>query len=146
VVQTPGVTRLFPGGKKQWKVGAKTLEVNNKTNKGRAEQVTWELMDEKQHPFIKATARAADIDMKTKSIEFIGPVTAKGKKDESARVNKLYFDGPKNRLYGSMGVRITKDKSVLTGRELEVDPENRVFEVRGNVKVIYRGEEKIVSE
>jgi len=146
VVQTPHITRLFPGGKKQWKIGARSLEVNKKTNKGRAEHVTWELMDEKERAYVKAEAPAAEIDMKTKSVDFIGPVTARGKKDESARINKLYFDGPKNRFYGTKGVHIKKGESELTGSEMEIDPESRNFEIKGGVKVIYRSREKILSD
>lgn len=140
--ETPYLTRLFPSGQKQWRITASSLEVNNKTNKGKIKKIVCELLNQNQVPYLKATARAGDLDMKDRSIDFEGAVRATGTHGESAKINKLFYDGTKNRFIGTQGIHVVKEASELFSDEMEIDPENKNIEARGRVMVIYRSKGK----
>lgn len=126
------------GNRRYWDMEAGSIKVNEETRKGEAVGIKFVFFDEKAKPSITVKANGADIDLTNENLTFKGKVTGNMVTGEYVEIEKLVWNGKKKKAYGYKSVKMTKNNSILKGRELVFDPDKKYVEITGDVYAIWR--------
>jgi LPS export ABC transporter protein LptC len=124
-------------GKKYWDLEAKKITYNEDIGKAELTGVSCVFWDKAQQPSVKVSAPRGEADLNKQILQFYDKVKAVSPKGYTLEGDTMWWDGGKKRLYGKGGIVISKNKSRLSGEELEFDPQGKEIEVKGNVKVLW---------
>ena len=125
-------------GKKQWELTAGTVQVNPATKK-------IELFDFKGTLYrqdgskVDLTGRRAEMDTKTKNIMMQGDVKAVASDGAAFTAAEARWASQERRLYGSGGIRLTREDAVITGDRIESDDKLAKVKVTGNARAVKGG-------
>lgn len=126
-------------GKPVWEISAETIEVDPKTKVINLKGIKGVLYQDNGGK-VEITAPSATMDSKTKDITMNSDVKAVSSTDGSVFTAKQALWNSKDRkLFGSGGVTLTKDDTVLTGETLETDNNMQKYKVRGNARIVKKG-------
>jgi LPS export ABC transporter protein LptC len=123
---------------KYWEMEAKRIKVSQETQKGDASEIHVTFFDEKGNAEMTLSSQGADIDMKTQSLYFKGPVKGHTTKGDTVEIRRVVWDGKQKKLFGYEYVRITKEMAVLTGKNLVGIPSSKYLEIIGDVDVVWK--------
>lgn len=128
-------------GKPLWELAADTIEIdvttknlNMKNIKGTFYQSNGGKVD--------ITAPGAVLDSKTKDIVMTGKVQAIASDGTTFTAQETRWSGQQELFYGSGGVVVTKDDTVMTGDKIESDANMAKLKVFGNAKIVTGGPSK----
>lgn len=121
-------------GVKQWEAEATHARIYNATQMASAQDVTI-IYFQKGRPVSRATAKNAEINLKTYDLEASGDVVVHGQKGVVLSTEQLSWDNLRERVHTLARVRVVRGNSVLTGRGLEADRKLEKVEVQEDVKV-----------
>lgn len=125
-------------GESPWSLKASNIKYDDASKRSTASNVTWKLLDKNTgKSLLELRGDAAVINVATQGLFFEGPVTAKGANGESITCTKLVWDGQKRQLHGSNGVKVVREDSVMTGREMIASPDLKKVEINGDVRVYF---------
>ena len=127
-------------GKKFWELTAKKIAFDQNTKKGDAIDVVCHFFDNTGAVYIVFKSAKAKIDMNTQSVFF--PTRSFGellKSGDRLEVENLFWDGVKEKLRGSKGVKLYNDDYVLTGDSMLAWPNTKQVELHGNVRGVWKG-------
>ncbi|MBQ7503436.1 LPS export ABC transporter periplasmic protein LptC [bacterium] len=128
---------LSARGDAPWNLKAERISYDDAAKRARASSIIWNLLDKEGRSVLEVRGDAAVINVATQGVAFEGPVRAAGSKGESIVCNKLIWDSAAKKLRGSKGVRVVRDGTVMTGRELTASPDFKQVEVSGNVRISF---------
>ena len=126
-------------GKPVWEISAEVIEMDPATKiiylkgiKGVFYQDNGGRMD--------VSAPAATMDSKTKNITMDGDVKAVSSTDGAIFTAKqALWSSTDRKLFGSGGITLTRDDTVITGDTIETDNNMQKYKVRGNARIVKKG-------
>lgn len=121
-------------GVKQWEVEAAHARIFHSSQIASAEDVTITYF-QKGRPVSHATAKKAEINLKTYDLEAEGDVVVHGQNGVILSTERLSWDNLRERVQTLSRVRVVRGNSVLTGRGLVADRRLEKVEVQEDVKV-----------
>ena len=128
-------------GKPLWELAADTIEIDPTTKnvnminiKGTFFQANGGKVD--------ITAPGAMLDSKTKDIVMTGKVQAVASDGTTFTAQETRWSGQQELFYGSGGVVVTKEDTVMTGEKIESDANLAKIKVIGNAKIVQGGTPK----
>lgn len=125
-------------GKKQWEITAETVQVNPRTNK--AELINFKgTLYRKDGSKIDLVGRQAEYDTKTKDIDLTGDFKATASDGAVFTAAKGRWASKERRFYGSGGITLTREDTVVTGERIEGDEQLEKVKVSGNARVLKGG-------
>ncbi len=125
-------------GKKQWELSAETVQVNPNTKKAllfNFKGTLYRLDGSK----IDLVGRQAEYDTKTKDINMSGDIKATSSDGAVFTADKGRWAGGERRFYGSGGITLTREDTVVTGDRIESDENLEKVKVSGNARVLKGG-------
>lgn len=126
-------------GKPVWEISAEVLEMDPATKIIYLKGVKGVFYQDKGGR-IDLTAPTATMDSKTKDINMGGDVKAVSSTDGAIFTAKqALWKSADRRLFGSGGITLTRDDTVITGDTIETDNNMQKYKVRGNAHVIKKG-------
>lgn len=125
-------------GKKLWELTAETVQVDSKTKKIKLINFKGTVYRE-QGGQLDLVAREALYDTNTKDITMEGDVKATSGDGAAFTAAQARWAGNDRRIYGSGGVTVTKEDTVITGDQVESDANFEKVKVQGNARVIKGG-------
>lgn len=128
---------LTARGDAPWNLKAERISYDDAAKRARASSIIWNLLDKEGKSVLEVRGDAAVINVATQGVAFEGPVKASGGRGESIVCNKLIWDSSAKKLRGSKGVRVVREGTVMTGRELTASPDLKQVEVSGNVRISF---------
>jgi len=128
---------LTARGDAPWNLKAERISYDDAAKRARASSIIWTLLDKEGKSVLEVRGDAAVINAATQGVAFEGPVKASGSRGESIICNKLIWDSSAKKLRGSKGVRVVREGTVMTGRELTASPDLKQVEVSGNVRISF---------
>lgn len=121
-----------------WKLDAERVEYDDQDRTAKVGRLTWSLLDEQGQPTLQVEGRGADVDIENEKVVFDGPVEAIGPKGEVLDVTHLVWDGKLGKFFGSEGVKMTREATVVTGKRMVASPDLKRISVEGDVSVTMR--------
>lgn len=126
-------------GKPVWEISAETIEMDPNTKliylkgiKGVFYQDNGGKLD--------LIAPTATMDSKTKNITMDGDVKAISSTDGTIFTAKqALWNSTDRKLFGSGGVTLTREDTVITGDTIETDNNMQKYKVRGNARIVKKG-------
>lgn len=128
---------LSAKGDTPWDLKAEKIDYDDNSKRARASKIVWNLLDKDNHSLLELSGDAAVVNVSTQGIAFEGPVHAKGAHGEEITCQKLVWDSKNRQLHGSNGVRVVREGSIMTGREMIASPDLKRVEVKGDVRVSF---------
>jgi LPS export ABC transporter protein LptC len=126
------------GGNKYWDLDASKIVYNESSGKADLYKVNCVFWDKIKQPSIKVSAPQGEADLEKQVLRFFNQVKAIANTGEILTGKEMWWNGLTKRLYGKGNIVITKGESILTADELELDPNNKEIQVKGNVKVLWK--------
>lgn len=128
-------------GKRLWELTAETIEIDPNTKQARLVNIKGVFYQDKGGK-IEITAPGAVMDTKTKDITMTGNVKAVSSDGATFTANEALWKGKDRMLFGTGGVTLTRDDTVIIGDKLESDANMEKVRVQGNARVIKGGASK----
>ncbi len=125
-------------GKKLWEITAETVQVNPGANKAQLFNFKGTLY-RKDGSKIDLVGRQAEFDTNTKDINLTGDFTATASDGAVFTAAKGRWAGKERRFYGSGGITLTREDTVVTGERIEGDELLEKVKVSGNARVLKGG-------
>ena len=89
----------------------------------------------KQNQRVRMQAKAANVNLQNEDVDFVGRVVAKANSGEVLTIERLRWDGKVQKFYGTEGVKLTRGKSWMTGKEMIGDAAMQRLEIKGDVQI-----------
>lgn len=125
-------------GKKQWEITAETVQVNNSTK--RAQFLNFKAIFYRQDGSkLDLVGRQAEYDTKTKDINMSGDFKATDSNGAVFTGAQGRWAAGERRFYGSGGITLTREDTVVTGDNIESDEHLEKVKVSGNARVLKGG-------
>lgn len=128
-------------GKKVWDLAARVMEVDTKTQ--------WVYMtDLKGMLFrpdgsqIAVTAAEAVVDPKKRNIELSGGITMKATDGTFFSADRGRYVAGERRIYASGSIKVIREDTVMTAKEMETDDQFDLIVVKGNARIVKGGPER----
>lgn len=125
-------------GKRLWELSAENIEVDAATK-----QVTLHnlkgIFYQPAGGKLEMTALAGTLDATTKDIIMEGQIVATATDGARLEAAQLRYISHQSRIFGSGGVAVTQQDTVLSGDNLESDTTLTKFKLTGNAKVLRGG-------
>jgi LPS export ABC transporter protein LptC len=121
-------------GVKQWEAEATHARIFHGSQLANVEDVTI-IYFQKGRPVSRATAKDAQINLKTYDLEAEGDVVVHGQNGVILSTERLSWDNVRERVHTLERVRVVRGNSVLTGRGLVADRRLENVKVLEDVKV-----------
>ncbi len=125
-------------GKKLWEITAETVQVNPGSNKAQLINFKGTLY-RKDGSKIDLVGRQAEFDTKTRDIDLIGDFKATASDGAVFTGAKGRWTNKDRRFYGSGGITLTREDTVVTGERIEGDELLQKVKVSGNARVVKGG-------
>lgn len=125
-------------GKRLWELKADRIEVDPKTKMAKLINLRG-IFYKEDGSHIEITAPEAIVDANTKDITMTGSVKAVASDGSTFIAREARWEGKRRYLYGSGGVTLTKDDTVITGDQIESDANMEKVKVQGNARVVKGG-------
>lgn len=125
-------------GKKLWELSAETIQVDSRTQKVRLINFKG-IVYREQGGQLELIAREAFYDPKTKDVTMDGDVKATSSDGPMFTAAQARWAGNDRRIYGSGGITVTREDTVITGNQIESDVNLEKVKVQGNARVIKGG-------
>lgn len=125
-------------GKKQWELTAETVEVAPGTDKAKLinfKGTVYRLDGSK----VDLVGRQAEIDTKTRDINMSGDIKATDSDGTVFTAAQGRWAARERRFYGSGGITLTKEDTIVTGDKIESDEHLEKVKVSGNARVLKGG-------
>lgn len=123
-------------GKKIWELGAETMEVNPQTKIVTLKNLKGILYTHDGGK-IELTAVNALVDPTTRNLTVDGQPQPRAVTDDGAvfTAAQMHYDGQGGQFYGTGGVTVTRDDTVITGDQLTGDTGLTKIKVQGNAHI-----------
>jgi len=125
-------------GKKQWELSAETVQVNPGTNKAKLLNFKG-IIYRQDGSKIDLVGRQAEIDTKTKDIDMSGDIKATDSNGPVFTAAQGRWAGGERRFYGSGGITLTREDTIVTGDRIESDEHLEKVKVSGHARVLKGG-------
>lgn len=125
-------------GKRSWELSAETIEIDPKTQNTVLKNITG-IFYRDDGSKITVTAPQGSIEGKTRDIVLDNQVKAVAEDGATFMAPTVRFNNAEKRYYGSGGVRVTRENTVLTGDQLESDANMEKIKVSGHARIIQGG-------
>ncbi|HMM20933.1 MAG TPA: LPS export ABC transporter periplasmic protein LptC [Selenomonadales bacterium] len=125
-------------GKKLWELSAETLLVDPKGEKVQLINFKGTLYRE-NGTRIEVIARQANFDTKTKNITMEGDIKATSSDGAVFTAPLARWEAKDRMFYGTGGITLTREDTVLTGEQIETDADMEKTKVQGNARVVKGG-------
>lgn len=125
-------------GRTTWILHAASIMMKDVEKKLEAKGVECTFYTDGETPAATVWCDGATMNTSTQDLQFLGPVRAVSPKGETFHVKQLRYDGTRKKFYGKGDVKLTRGTSVLTGERLEADPNLKIVQVSGKVRVVLR--------
>jgi LPS export ABC transporter protein LptC len=125
-------------GKRQWELTADKIEVDPNTQNADLTGIKGTFYRENGGK-IDMTAAHALVDSKTHDVVLDGDIKAVSSDGAAFAAPKARWVNGRQYIYGSGGVRLTRQDTVITGDELESDANLEKVKVSGNAHIIRGG-------
>lgn len=125
-------------GKRFWELSAETIEVDPNTKNTTLKNITGTFYRDNGGKII-VTAPQGSIDGQTRDIVLDSQVKAVAEDGATFTAPTVRFNNAEKRYYGTGGVRVTRDDTVLTGDQLESDANMEKIKVSGHAHIIQGG-------
>ncbi|MHB2019986.1 MAG: LPS export ABC transporter periplasmic protein LptC [Candidatus Xenobia bacterium] len=122
------------GGGQSWELDATDIKYDDKNKVAVANDIDCTFFG-KGGQQVKMQAKAANVDMQNQDVTFVGPVVAHASTGEVLSITHLRWDGTKRKFFGTDGIKVTRGKSWLVGKEMIGDAALQRLEIKGNVQV-----------
>lgn len=126
-------------GKKQWEINADTVQMDPGTN--RARLINFKaILYRTDGSQIDLTGRQAELDTKTRDILMSGDIKAVSSSDGAVfTAPNARWAAKERRFYGSDGITLTREDTIVTGDRIEGDEQLEKVKVMGNARVLKGG-------
>lgn len=125
-------------GKRLWELSAENIEVDAATK-----QVTLHNLKgvfyQPSGGKLEMAALTGTLDATTKDIMMDGKIVATASDGARLEAAQLRYNSQQSRIFGSGGVSVTQQDTVLSGDNLESDTTLTKFKITGNAKVLRGG-------
>jgi LPS export ABC transporter protein LptC len=125
-------------GKPVWDLTARVIEVDPKTR--------WVYLTDLKGTIFRADgtkidvlAKTAVVDPATRNVELSDGLSMKSEDGATFTAEKGRYVAKDHKIFASGSIRATREDTVLTGRELEVDDKFEVIMVKGNARIVKGG-------
>jgi LPS export ABC transporter protein LptC len=125
-------------GKKLWELTAETVEVDPKTQNARLINIKGTLYRDNGGK-VDLIAQEGFVDTKTRDITLQGNVKAISSDGAVFTAPQALWVGKDQRLFGSGGITLTRDDTVITGDTVETDGDMQKIKVQGNAHIVKGG-------
>lgn len=125
-------------GKRLWELVAERIEIDPDTKKARMFNLKG-IFYKEDGGTIEITAPEATMDNNTKDILMSGNVKAVANDGATFTAREARWDGKQRYFYGTGGVTLTKEDTVITGDQIESDANMEKVKVEGNARVVKGG-------
>lgn len=124
--------------KKQWEITAETVQVSTSAKK--AQLFNFKAIFYRQDGTkIDLVGRQAEYDTKTKDINMSGDIKAVDSDGTVFTAAQGRWSNLERRFYGSGGITLTKEDTIVTGERIESDEHLDKVKVSGNARVLKGG-------
>lgn len=139
----PGPTISFKGstyveeqdGKRLWELTAETIEVETNSKNIILKNLKG-IFYQDNGGKIELVAKQAVMDNKTKDIRMDGEIKATSSTDGAAfTAPAVRWNAQERRMFGSGGITLTKEDTVITGDQFETDNNMEKIKVQGNALI-----------
>lgn len=125
-------------GKRQWEITAESVLVqpgSDKVNLVNFKGTLYRADGSK----IDLVGRQAEMDTKTRDIEMSGDILATASDGATFTAAQARWASKERRFYGSGGIKLTREDTVVTGNQIEGDEQLEKVKVLGNARVVKGG-------
>jgi len=124
--------------KMSWEVFGDKILMDEPRQKGRVEGIKLNYYDQRGKLYLVLKADTADINVGAKNVYFkTGLKIISQQKDEALKAGNLLWRGEQRQLFGSGGIKYHKGKMSFSGEHMVYSPDQKVLELKGNVKISY---------
>ena len=128
-------------GKPLWELAADTIEIDPTTKNIKMQNIKG-VFFQANGGTVNITAPGAILDSKTKDIVMTGKVQAIASDGSTFTAQEARWLGQQELFYGSGGVVVTKEDTIMTGEKIESDANMAKIKVFGNAKIVQGGNPK----
>ena len=128
-------------GKPLWELAADTIEIDPTTKNINMKNIKGTFFQTNGGK-VEVTAPGAMLDSKTKDIVMTGKVQAVASDGTTFTAQEARWAGLQELFYGSGGVVVTKEDTIMTGEKIESDANMAKIKVYGNAKIVQGGTPK----
>ena len=122
-------------GKRLWELGAETIEIDPNTKQAKIKNLKGVFYQDNGGK-LEIVALQAVYDTKTRDIVMSGQIKAVSSADGATfTAENARWAGTSRRIYGSGGVTVTRDDTVITGDRVESDANMQKIKVEGNARI-----------
>lgn len=121
-------------GKRLWELGAETIEVDPNTKQAIIKNLKGVFYQDNGGK-LEIVALQAVYDTKTHDIVMNGQVKAVSADGATFTAESARWAGENRRIYGSGGVTVTRDDTVIIGDRVESDANMQKVKVEGNARI-----------
>lgn len=121
-------------GKRLWELGAEAIEINPKTNQAVIKNLKG-IFYQDNGGRLEVIAPQAVYDTKTRDIVMSGQVNAVSADGAKFTAATARWAGDNRRFYGSGGITMTREDTVIIGDRIESDANMQKVKVEGNARI-----------
>lgn len=121
-------------GKRLWELGAETIEIDPNTKQAKIKNLKGVFYQDNGGK-LEIVALQAFYDTKTRDIVMNGQIKAVSTDGAIFTAENARWTGSDRRIYGSGGITVIRDDTVITGDRVESDANMQKVKVEGNARI-----------
>lgn len=128
-------------GRRLWQLKAERTEIDPQTKAVKMFNIKG-VFYKKDGSSLEVVAPEANYDVNTKNILMVGNVKAVSSDGATLTAREARWEAAKRFFYGTGGITMTKDDTIITGDKIESDANMEKVKVEGNARVVKGGAPK----